>query len=377
MLNKLNHYGIRGIVNDWFSSYLFKRTQTTEINSFISDKEIVPCGVPQGSVLGPLLFLIFINDIPNSSQKLNFVLFADDTNMLYADKHPKSLEETVNKELKNVCKWLHVNKLTLNNFLSNFVIFRPPQRSLNYEIKLKVIDNSTNISSSLECKEYVKYLGVLIDNHLSWKYDVDYIAVKISKIVGIISRLRHFVPFCTLRSIYQSLILPYLTYGLTAWGQAANTHLNKLLLLQKRALRLMYFLNPRSHAIPSFISSKILPIHLLYLEAILHSMYDVSNNSAPKDISDKFVKTSLIHSYNTRAASGGKYHINFSRLNQQRNSFSCCGAKAWNCLPSRVCNLPKPAFKKSIRKALFAALEGEEDYIEAPKLLSIINLYII
>ena len=189
LLNKLNHYGVRGIVNDWFSSYLFKCPQTTEINSFISDKEIVPCGVPQGSVLGPLLFLIFINDIPNSSQKLNFVLFADDTNMLYADRHLKSLEETINKELKNVCEWLHVNKLTLNIKKSNFVIFRPPQRSLNYGIKLKVIDYSTNISSGLECKEYVKYLGVLIDNHLSWNYHVDYIAVKISKIVGVISRL--------------------------------------------------------------------------------------------------------------------------------------------------------------------------------------------
>ena len=146
--------------------------------------------------------------------------------MLYADRHLKSLEETVNKELKNVCEWLHVNKLTLNIKKSNFVIFRPPQRSLNYEIKLKVIDYSTNISSGLECKEYVKYLGVLIDNHLSWKYQIDYIAVKISQIAGVLSRL---VPFCTLRSIYHSLILPYLTYGLTAWGQAANAHLNKLL----------------------------------------------------------------------------------------------------------------------------------------------------
>ena len=116
----------------------------------------------------------------------------------------------------------------------NFGIFRLPQRSLNYEIKLKVIDNSTNISSGLECKEYFKYLGVLIDNHLSWKYHVDYIAVKISKIVGVISRLRHFVPFCTLRGIHQSLVhvLPYLTYGLTAWSQAViKAHLNKLLLL--------------------------------------------------------------------------------------------------------------------------------------------------
>ena len=152
LLNKLNHSGIRGIVNDWFSSYPFKRTQTTEINSCISGKEIVPCDV-RGSVLGPLLFLIFIDDIPNSSQKLNFVLFADDTNMLYADKHPKSLEETVNKGLKNVCEWLHANKLTLNIKKCNFVIFLPPQRSLNYEIKLKEIDNCTNISSGLECKD--------------------------------------------------------------------------------------------------------------------------------------------------------------------------------------------------------------------------------
>ena len=114
LLSKLNHYGIRGIVNDWFSSCLFKCTQTTEINSFIFDKEIAASGVLLRSVLGPLLFVIFINDIPNSSQKLNLVLFAGDTNVLYADKHPKSLEETVNKELKNVCEWLHVNKLTLN-----------------------------------------------------------------------------------------------------------------------------------------------------------------------------------------------------------------------------------------------------------------------
>ena len=114
---------------------------------------------------------------------------------------------------------------------------------------------------------------------------------------------------------------------------------------------------------------KILPIHLPYFEAILH-------NSTPKDFCDKFIKTSLIHSYNTRAASCGKYHLNFSRLNQQRNYFSCFGVKAWNCLPSRICNLPKLAFKKSIRKALFAALESEEDYIEAPNLLSKVNLYL-
>ena len=126
----------------------------------------------------------------------------------------------------------------------------------------------------------------------------------------------------------------------------------------------MCLLNPRSHAIPSFISPKILPIHLLYFEAILHSMYDVSNNSVPKDISDKFIKTSLIHSHNKRPTSCRKYHIKFSRLNHQQNSLSCFGAKAWNCRPSQVCNPPRPVFKKSIRKALFAALEAREDYTD-------------
>ena len=127
----------------------------------------------------------------------------------------QSLEATVNNELKNVCDWLTANKLTLNTKKSNFVIFRPRQKKLVYEVNLNVIDNNTNTLTSLECKEYVKYLGVLIDSHLSWKFHIDYVASKLSKIVGIIARLRHFVPFNTLLSIYQSLMFPYLTFGLS------------------------------------------------------------------------------------------------------------------------------------------------------------------
>ena len=128
LLQKLDHYGIRGIINDWFSSYLVSRSQVTEVDTYLSSKSQISYGVPQGSALGPLLFLIYINDIHNSSDKLSFFLFADDTNLLYADKNLKSLEETVNNELLKVSEWLNANKLTLNAKKSNYVIFRPYQR---------------------------------------------------------------------------------------------------------------------------------------------------------------------------------------------------------------------------------------------------------
>ena len=117
LLDKLNHYGFRGIINSWFSSYLKNRTQTTQVDHYISDKAVVGCGVPQGSVLGPLLFLLYVhvNDIHRCSNKFRFYrLFADDTNILYADKNLKDLETTVNNELQNLYNWLTANKLTLN-----------------------------------------------------------------------------------------------------------------------------------------------------------------------------------------------------------------------------------------------------------------------
>ena len=217
------HYGVRGIVNDWFSSYLDGRSQVTQIGEYTSEKVINPCGVPQGSVLGPLLFLVYINDIQNSSDLLDLFLFADDTTLLYSHKSLQTLEKVVNSELKKVCEWLTVNRLSPNIQKSNYVIFHPPQKKIDREIA------NTGQYLSLDRKNYVKFLGVFIDSNLKWSHHINYVALKISRIVGIIARLRHFVPTQTLLVIYRSLILPYLTYGICVWGHASKFFLNKLL----------------------------------------------------------------------------------------------------------------------------------------------------
>ena len=133
LLQKLHHYGFTELINDWFSN----RAQSTQIGSVVSSKERIVCGVPQGSVLGPLLFLIYVNDMYRSSQKLDFYLFADDTNLLYAEKDLKKLVIVVNEELLKLSEWLNSNKLSLNPTKSNFVVFHPYQRKLNYEINIK------------------------------------------------------------------------------------------------------------------------------------------------------------------------------------------------------------------------------------------------
>ena len=160
-----------------------------------------------------------------------------------------------------------------------------------------MFDNSSHTFTSLECKEHVKYLGILLDSNLSWKFHIEYVALKISKIIGVIACLRHFVPLCTLLNIYSSLIFPYLSYGLAAWGQAAKTHLLKLLVLQKRVLRLMYFFEPRAHAVSLFITLNILPINMLYVETV------------PSNISDLFTNVSKIHTHKTRSSSSGNFYI--------------------------------------------------------------------
>ena len=251
----------------------------------------------------------------------------------------------INNEPVRVSDWLNANKLTLNAKKSNFVIFCPLHRKIDHSVNILMFDNSNHILTSLECKDHVKYLGVLLDSHLSWKYHIDNVALKISRIIGVIAHLWHLVPFTTLLSNYRSLILPYLSYGLAAWGQAAKSHLQKILVLQKLVLRLMYFSEPRAHAVPLFTTSKILSLNMLYIETVSSIMFDVPCLTVPTKISNLFIKANEKHNHETRFSSSYNFYINRSRLNQNHGSFSRFGAKLLNSICDELRHLSKRAFK--------------------------------
>ena len=160
LLAKLENYGIRGVINSWFRSYLTDRKQTTEVNNVVSEAATTFCGVPQGSVLGPLVFLLYINDIYKSSSLFSFYLFADDASIILANNNLKELETLINRELGNVNEWLKANKLSLDIKKSNFVIFRPRQKNGPFIPSIRILDSVTNTYANLEMKEYVKYLGL-------------------------------------------------------------------------------------------------------------------------------------------------------------------------------------------------------------------------
>ena len=227
LLQKLEYYGIRGMENDWFKSYLDNRKQFVSMGGVKSDMLGITCGVPQGSVLGPILFLLYINDFHNCSKILDFHLFADDSNIFYTDKKLSKVESCINSEIKCVSTWLCANKLSLNIEKSSFVIFHPIQKKIGDSFQ--VILNNEFLK-----REYkTKYLGVVIDCHLNWGDHVSHVSKKIKRNIGAISKVRHFVNLEILKSLYYALVYPYLTYCLITWGNTYHTTLNPFYFTKK------------------------------------------------------------------------------------------------------------------------------------------------
>ena len=234
LCEKLYYYGVRGIPLQLFKNYLANRNQYVYFNGVSSPLRSVECGVPQGSILGPLLFILYVNDIVYSSSILKFFLFADDTNLLNSSKDLTKLISSTNEELSKVTEWFKANRLSLNVKKTHFMFFGNKQLPDDNSSHKLMLDGSY-----LEQVNSTKFLGLFIDEKLTWNQHISHISLKVSKGLGIISRVRRIFPQTVLLMLYYSLIYPYLSYCCIIWGNACVSTLNRVVILQKRAIRLV------------------------------------------------------------------------------------------------------------------------------------------
>ena len=275
LLKKLEHYGIRGRVNDWFASFLKDRKQFVTIDSTDSATNDVEYGVPQGSVLGPLLFLLYINDLRHCLTNSISRHFADDTNILLCHSSLKTIRKTLTKDVENLFDWLCANRLSLNTQKTDLVLFKPPSKLADF--RLTISFGSTKIHMSNQ----VSYLGVLIDASLTWKPHITELSKKLTKVAAILSKVRHFVPLETLKTLYFSLFQSQLSYGCLVWGFANRSALKRLYRIQKRTLRIITFSDFHAPTSNLFEQTRILKLDdIIELNRYLF-MYDWNNGQLP------------------------------------------------------------------------------------------------
>ena len=292
LIEKLYHYGIRGIANKWIGSYLMNRYQYVNINGTNSDYMNVLCGVPQGSILGPILFILYINDMCNVSILLKPILFADDTNLFYSGKDIKELCSVVSIELDKLCTWFQVNKLSLNTSKTNFMVFTNKSCDDTYHVCMNGL---------LLSRVFVtKFLGVHMDSKLDWNYHINIVRNKIAKKVSVMNRVKHVLTSSALYSLYCTLVMPYLTYCCEVWGNNYKTRIHSLFILQKRAIRICLNTDYKCHTKPLFYQLRSLNVFDTIDFNSLVFMYKAFHNLLPTSLMSYFKKVNDSHNHNTR-----------------------------------------------------------------------------
>ena len=334
LLDKLYSYGLRGIVYEWFKSYLTNRQQCVKIGKKFSAMRKVMVGVPQGSVLGSLLFLLYINDLPEASSLFHFVLFADDTCLTLANKNYSTLMETFNTELQKVNSWMVTNRLSLNAEKTVAINFSTRMFDSTRELKVN--------AQTFKFVEFTKYLGVTIDRKLSFRNHIELICSKISRNVGLLYRISLSCPKFIVRRLYYAFILPYMNYCNIIWGGAAKVHLDKLLKLQKRAVRIITGSSYLEHTAPLFKQLEFLKIDEIYRFSCCIHVFKNRN---------LFQSNSNV--YNTRRA--GVIKVTFQRLSVCQRSIHFDAAKLFNQLPLEVTQVMKIGiFKRKVKELILS-----------------------
>ena len=315
LLDKLEHYGIRGMALQWFTSYLSGRMQFVTINGTDSSVKHMQYGVPQGSILGPLLFIIYINDLPNLSNTAKFIMYADDANIVISGKNILEVYQQLNKLSLGLVKWVEANGLALNLKKTKYMIFSRK----NTEKKLPVPFLIS--SKKIEHTDEARFLGVIVDENLTWAKHISTLRTKMARYIGIMYKLKRMLPLKTRIQIYQSFVQSHINYCSLVWGFCAKSHIEKIFRAQKKGLRavipgyIQYRYRdgtPAGHTKPFFNDYKILSVQgvivfnaLLFMHKLRHfpsslppSIRETISSNAPVPGSNHETNQDWLSKYN-------------------------------------------------------------------------------
>jgi hypothetical protein len=293
--------GINGTSLEWFKNYMAGRLQRVDINGNLSDELSLDISVIQGSILGPILFLCYINDF-YSATSLFSVLFADDTTCLSKGKNLKDLIAYVSQELQKIAVWFRSNKMAVNTSKTKFIVFRTRGKVINPADCILTFNNNEighpedpllifpidRIYNDGEEKSF-KLLGVLFDEYLTFEAHIALVCSKISKSLFCINRIKNFVNGDSLKKLYFAMIHTHLSYCINVYGCANTTALQKLRVKQKEAVRVINLAGYRDHTTPLFRQSKILPLDQMIKFANLKFMHCFVHQKLPFSFNEMWI----------------------------------------------------------------------------------------
>lgn len=344
LLNKLRCYGVRGLVNDLFRSYLSNRTQFVCINDKRSSIKPILTGVPQGSNIGPLLFLVYINDLGNLSLSGTPRLFADDTALFYPDSTPHSVVNRINQDLVTLKVFFSSNLLSLNIQKTKYMLFRSPRKKIPPHLD-PVLENTV-----IDKVDSFKYLGIHLDSTFSWETQIKSVEKKVSTLCGVLRRVTYFLPRHALLKFYYAHIHSQMQYAIIVWGRACKSKLMRLQTLQNRCLKMIFQLPPLYPTIDLYAnnSHNILPLLGLCELQTLILVHNITCNS---DTHSNIIFPIRSQIHNTRQA--GNLALTRASSNHGQKRISCVGPPKYNALPNELKHIiSKSQFKLKIKKYL-------------------------